>query len=380
MTRLTAVMICGIGIAIGLSFGAGFNVGSLSTLAQADSLSRTQAEDIYRELDTGGSSLAETSRVLAKISRVVMPSVVHINSVRTIVNRGQVEETGSGVVMTSSRRPGVYIITNRHVIADAISDLNSISIDLHDGRVIHPLRVWEDRFSDIAVMEIDGTGLTPLRWGDSDKLGIGNIVLACGSPFGLSQSVTMGIISARGRSSVGIGRKSKVLNQDFLQTDAAINPGNSGGPLIDLEGRLIGINTAIASTHGGNEGIGFSIPSNLVRHVVNHLLEYNEVRRAYLGVKLDSEFDYDAASALKLYKVRGARILEVYPQTPADRARLQYDDVILEFDGREVLDESHLINMASLSEVGRTVEVLVWRNGESVRIRVDLTGRPSPGA
>ena len=124
MTRLTAVMICGIGIAIGLSFGAGFNVGSLSTLAQADSLSRTQAEDIYRELDTGGSSLAETSRVLAKISRVVMPSVVHINSVRTIVNRGQVEETGSGVVMTSSRRPGVYIITNRHVIADAISDLN----------------------------------------------------------------------------------------------------------------------------------------------------------------------------------------------------------------------------------------------------------------
>ena len=229
-------------------------------------------------------------------------------------------------------------------------------------------------------MEIDGTGLTPLRWGDSDKLGIGNIVLACGSPFGLSQSVTMGIISARGRSSVGIGRKSKVLNQDFLQTDAAINPGNSGGPLIDLEGRLIGINTAIASTHGGNEGISFSIPSNLVRHVVNHLLEYNEVRRAYLGVKLDSEFDYDAASALKLYKVRGARILEVYPQTPADRARLQYDDVILEFDGREVLDESHLINMASLSEVGRTVEVLVWRNCESVRIRVDLTGRPSPGA
>ena len=380
MARLSSVMICGVGIAIGLSFGAGFNSGALSTLAQADALSRTEAEDIYRELDTGGSSLAETSRVLAKISRVVMPSVVHINSVRTIANRGQVEETGSGVVMTSNRRPGVYVITNRHVIADAISDLNSISIDLHDGRVTHPLRVWDDRFSDIAVMEIDGTGLAPLRWGDSDELGIGNIVLACGSPFGLSQSVTMGIISARGRSSVGIGRKSKVLNQDFLQTDAAINPGNSGGPLIDLEGRLIGINTAIASTHGGNEGIGFSIPSNLVRHVVEHLLEYNEVRRAYLGVKLDSEFDYDAANALTLYRVRGARILEVYPQTPADRARLQYNDVILEFDGREVLDESHLINMVSLSEVGRTVEVVVWRNSEKVRIRVDLTGRPSPGA
>ena len=190
----------------------------------------------------------------------------------------------------------------------------------------------------------------------------------------------MGIVSAKGRRDLSLTADQSVTNQDFMQTDAAINPGNSGGPLIDLEGRLIGINTAIASTHGGNEGIGFSIPSNLVRHVVNHLLEYNEVRRAYLGVKLDSEFDYDAASALKLYKVRGARILEVYPQTPADRARLQYDDVILEFDGREVLDESHLINMASLSEVGRTVEVLVWLKGESVRIRVYLTGRPSPGA
>lgn len=379
MKTTRSTILCCFGIAVGFGFGAGLNSYGPAATVQAESLAAGESEKIYRELDAGGSSLEETSKVLSKIARVVMPSVVHINSFRKVATRGRVEETGSGIIMSSFKRPGTYIVTNRHVINDALPNLDSISIHLHDGRVINPNKVWEDRYSDIAVLQVEASNLEPLRWGDSDKLNIGNIVLACGSPFGLSQSVTMGIVSARGRSSLGIGNRTGVLNQDFIQTDAAINPGNSGGPLIDLQGKLIGINTAIASTHGGNEGIGFSIPSNLVRRVVNHLLEYGAVRRAYLGVKLDSEFDYEAAEKLSLYKTRGARILEVYPDTPAARASLKYNDVILEFNGTEVFDESHLINEVSLSDIGTTVEVVVWRGGRKVTIRVDLTDRPIRG-
>lgn len=364
-------------LGLALSFGAGVAINSLTmnAPAQADSISKSGTDDIYRELDAGGSSLAETSKVMAKIAKVVTPSVVHIQSVKQYPGRGKLEETGSGVIMTSPKRPGVYVITNRHVINHSLQELNGISIHLHDGRVLKPVRVWDDRYSDIAVLELGTNDLPSLRWGDSDKLEIGNVVLTCGSPFGLSQSVTMGIISARGRRALK-GQNTGVLNQDFLQTDAAINPGNSGGPLVDLQGRLIGINTAIASTHGGNEGIGFSIPSNLVRLVAEHLLEFGEVRRAYLGVKLDDEFSFEKAQQLNLSRVRGARVLEVYPNTPAQRAKLQYNDVVMQFEGKEILDESHLINLVSLSPVGRKYEVLVWRNADAVKLIVDLTGRP----
>jgi serine protease Do len=376
MKTTRSMLLCCFGIALGFGFGAGLNMHDPTAAVQAESLTAGESEKIYRELDASSSSLADSSKVLSKIARVVMPGVVHINSSRKIATRGRVEETGSGVVMSSPKRPGTYVVTNRHVIHDALPNLDSIEIHLSDGRVINPLKVWEDQYSDIAVMQVEANNLEPLRWGDSDKLEIGNIVLACGSPFGLSQSVTMGIVSARGRSSLGIGRNSGVLNQDFIQTDAAINPGNSGGPLIDLQGKLTGINTAIASTHGGNEGIGFSIPSNLVRRVVDHLLEFGAVKRAYLGVKLDSEFDYKAARQLSLYRSRGARILEVYPNTPAAKAKLKYNDVILEFNGTEVLDESHLINKVSLSDTGKMAEVTVWRDGRKVTIQVDLTDRP----
>lgn len=376
MTTLRSTLIIAAALGAGIGFGAGAVSLTTTGTAQADSVSKREADEIYRELDAEASSLAETSEVLAKISKVAMPSVVHIQSTRRAGARGRVEETGSGVIVTSPKRSGNYVVTNRHVIHDALPNLKQIAIHLHDGRLLNPTRVWEDPYSDVAVMEIDATRVDAVRWGDSDELEIGNIVLACGSPFGLSQSVTMGIISARGRSSFGIGARSSVINQDFLQTDAAINPGNSGGPLINLKGQLIGINTAIASTHGGNEGIGFSIPSNLVHHVTDHLLEYGEVKRAYLGVKLDSDFDFAAAKALDLLRVSGARVMEIYPNTPAARSRIQFDDVILEFDGREVRNESHLINMVSLSPVGKRVSIVVWRDGKKKTITMDLIPRP----
>ena len=288
-------------LAIGILIGAGLVVLPSNHALHADHVDGATAERVYRELSTEGSSLQDGSLLLAKIATVTTPSVVHIQSERRVQGRGKEEETGSGVILTSSKASGFFVVTNGHVIDK--TPLDSISIHLHDGRVIQPEKVWTDVESDIAVLKIDGPNLTAAKWGDSRKVDIGYMVLAMGSPFGLSRSVTFGIISARGRRQLKLG-KSDVINQDFLQTDAAINPGNSGGPLIDLQGRVIGINTAIASSSGGNEGIGFSIPSQLAQRVMDQLLEFGVVPRAYIGVKMDENFDSKLATQLKLDRLQ----------------------------------------------------------------------------
>jgi len=299
--------------------------------------------------------------------------VAHIESKVESATRGMLEETGSGVIVTSPKVPGYFVVTNRHVVGDA-ADLGQISVRLSDGRAFHPAKRWIDQATDLAVLSIDVQNAKPIAWGNSDRLEIGNIVLAIGSPFGLSQSVTMGIVSARGRA-LRLEKKNDLVNQDFIQTDAAINFGNSGGPLIDVNGQLIGINTAIASNSGGNDGIGFSIPSNLVRRVVNELIEHGEVERAYLGVMLDPDFTPEKAKDLKLDRVRGARITEVYPTSPAARAGLLADDIVLSFDSIEVLDENHLINLVSLTRIGRKVVLVVLRDGKRMTVEVHLSDR-----
>ena len=239
---------------------------------------------------------------------------------------------------------------------------------------MRPEKVWADSESDIAVLKIDAPQLTAAKWGDSRKVDIGHMVLAMGSPFGLSRSVTFGIISARGRRQLKLG-KSEVINQDFLQTDAAINPGNSGGPLIDLQGRVIGINTAIASSSGGNEGIGFSIPSQLAQRVMDQLLEFGVVPRAWIGVKLDENFDAKASAKLKLDRLYGAHISEVFPNSPASRSGLQFDDIVLNFDGIDVQDHDHLINLVSLSQIGKQIRMIVWRGQKRVTLTIVLADR-----
>ena len=356
----------------GLMLGLGYQIGSMKN-AQAYALTWTETQKVYQELDQESGSLVAGSQLLAKIAQVTTPSVVHIQSERPGERGGRVEETGSGVVMQSSKVEGTFIITNRHVVADA--RMEDISIHLHDGRVIRPSRIWTDEATDVAALKVEAPNLIPARWGDSDDVEIGHMVLAMGSPFGLSQSITYGIISAKGRRSLNLGDGRSVLNQDFLQTDAAINPGNSGGPLIGLNGRVVGINTAIASNSGGNEGIGFSIPSNLVRRVVDQLLLYGKVSRSYLGVKLDSDFDAATARRLRLNRLTGARVVEVYPNTPASIAKLEFDDVILSIEGQEVLDENHLINLVSLTPVGRKVRLEVMRNGRITYLDVLLADR-----
>jgi serine protease Do len=360
-------LVCASALLAGLGLGAGLVTWGRS-VAHAQSGRTVSAPSEETEV----AEIQQVSRVLAKIAALATPSVVHIQSVRTTHSRGQVEETGSGVIMTSSKRDGFYVVTNRHVI-DGASKAD-IAIQLHDGRELQPESVWSDSATDLAVMRINAAGLVASRWSDSARAEIGHLVLAMGSPFGLSQSVTLGIISAKGRRQLKLG-SAEVLNQDFLQTDAAINPGNSGGPLIDLSGRVVGINTAIASSSGGNEGIGFSIPSNLCQRVMDQLLEHGSVQRAYLGVRLDPQFDTRAATMLKLDRARGARVTQVYPNTPAARAQLLVDDVVLGFDGVEVLDENHLINLVSLTPIGRKVSLEVWRAGQRMSLSLLLADR-----
>ncbi|APZ92510.1 S1C family serine protease [Fuerstiella marisgermanici] len=313
---------------------------------------------------------------ISTVAGRVMPAAVHIQATRRETDGRRVEETGSGVLMRSKRVKGLFVVTNNHVIRGA--ELSAIDLKTFDGRLINPIRVYRDEETDIAVLQINDQGGTTGTWGDSDQVGIGNFVLAVGSPFGLSQSVTMGIVSAKGRRDLTLTEERTVTNQDFIQTDAAINPGNSGGPLIDLHGNVVGINTAIASNSGGNEGIGFSIPSNLASHVFEQLIGYGRVRRAYLGVELDNDFDNAAARKLGLERAYGARVTKVYRNrtpTPAAVAGVRPDDVIVTFNGVPVADENHLINLVSLAIIDRPVQIEVYRGGRRQMLELKLTDR-----
>ncbi|HVJ86741.1 MAG TPA: trypsin-like peptidase domain-containing protein [Caulifigura sp.] len=343
----------------------------LSTLGLAVALNTpriTSAAPDAPTPDTVRATLQEAGRELSKIAAQVSPAVVHIQS-----DRGRTEETGSGVLMRSPSYNGTFVVTNRHVVTQ--TPKQQINIRLRDGRVLHPESVLEDRYTDLAVLKVSGADLITAEWANSDDLEIGHFVLAVGSPFGLSQSVTMGIISAKSRRALSLGAD-EILNQDFLQTDAAINPGNSGGPLIDLAGRVVGINTAIASQGGGNEGIGFSIPSNLVKFVVEELLTKGEVKRGYLGVRLDDAFDEKVAQRYGLDRLRGARVVEVYSGTPAESAGLTENDIVLSFNGEDVEDENHLINRVSLTPIETVVSLMVLRKGRQVPLQIKLKERP----
>ena len=194
-----------------------------------------------------------------------------------------------------------FVLTNRHLIRSA--DLSEITLSLADGRELRPRDKWMDAGTDIGVMAVAGKGLVAATFGDSDKLEIGDYVLAMGSPFGLNHSVSFGIVSAKGRHDLDLSAEG-VHYQDFLQIDASINPGSSGGPLVNLRGEVVGINTAIASTTGHNEGIGFSIPINMAKLIAQQLIKYGEVRRGFLGVRLDSEFGAADARRIGLARPR----------------------------------------------------------------------------
>ncbi len=275
--------------------------------AQEDSEDEAVRAKIYEALDREVTAIERQSNVLKAVAKLVRPTVVHIEAEKTdstsLQYRGKtshIEEAGSGYIVKLGGRD--YVLTNRHVIRAA--DEQHIKIRFADGRTINPIKTWSNPETDIAVMLVEAPGLVASRLGNSDAIEIGDFVLAVGSPFGLSHSITFGIISATGRWDLKLGEGVKY--QHFIQTDAAINPGNSGGPLINLRGEVIGMNTAIASSSGGNEGIGFSIPINLVLSIAKQLIEHNSVTKGFLGVQLDGGFDSATAIAVGLQRARGA--------------------------------------------------------------------------
>jgi Do/DeqQ family serine protease len=263
---------------------------------------------------------------------------------------------GSGVIVDAGKG---LIITNNHVIDKA----DEINVTLNDGREFKAKLIGTDPETDVAVIQIEAKDLTALPFANSDQLNVGDFAIAIGNPFGLGQTVTSGIVSALGRSGLGIEGY-----EDFIQTDASINPGNSGGALVNLNGELIGINTAIFSRSGGNIGIGFAIPINMARDVMTQLVAHGEVKRGRLGAQAQ-ELTADLAQAFKLENGHGGAVItQVTPKSAADKAGLKAGDIVIELNGKPVRDVFDLRNIIGLLRVGQKVEMVVIRENKRKQI------------
>lgn len=361
MKRVTTLLFLG-GCAFAGSVGA--------TLLSARLVPAVAAEQRQGALAPPAGDVGRLGERFEWVARKVSPAVVAVEAVKPAVpsSTGKakpIEESGSGVLIRASGVRDVLVLTNNHVIAQAPSQ--QITVSLPDGRLLKPAQVWADPESDVALLRLEGANdAVTATLGDSDTTRVGQWVLAVGSPFGLNQTVTHGILSARERGQVSLG--STIRIKDFLQTDAAINPGSSGGPLVNLDGEVIGINTAIASHNGSNSGVAFSIPINLVKRVMRQLLEKGSVSRGYLGMQLAQAFEPADALKLGLDRAQGALVEAVYPDTPAATAGLRPSDVVLQVDGTPIRNENHMINLISGLSAGQRVRLQVWRDRKMVAV------------
>jgi serine protease Do len=273
---------------------------------------------------------------------------------------------GSGVIISSDG----YILTNNHVVD--VGD--EIVVTLVDGKTEYKAKkIGGDAGSDIAVIKVEATDLKPITFADSDKIKAGDLCIAIGNPFALRQSVTMGVISATGRNQTGISEFG-----NFIQTDAAINPGNSGGALVDVQGRLIGVNSAIFSRTGGNMGIGFAVPSNQARSVMESLIKFGKVQRGFLGIHMQ-EVDERLAKSFNLSDRRGILVSDVVPGGGADKAGIKNGDVITELEGKPIEDMAGFRNTIANMNPGTQVRVKIVRNGTPQEITITLAERPPNG-
>jgi Do/DeqQ family serine protease len=278
-------------------------------------------------------------------------------------SRNQISQSlGSGVMVSADG----YILTNKHVVGDAGAE---VSVVLPDKRELHAKIIGVDEMTDIALLKIEARAQPVLPWGDSSKLKVAEWVLAIGNPFQLNQTVTLGIVSALGRSLGG----SLATYEDFIQTDAAINPGNSGGALINARGELIGINTAIFSESGGYQGIGFAVPSNLARHVMDDLLKYGEVQRGTIPGIMIAPLTTQIAERLGAPNTRGALVNQMTRNSDAYTSGLRPGDIIIEFNGRTVEDASAFMRLLSDSKVGTAAKLLILRESRKLEITVPIT-------
>ena len=281
----------------------------------------------------------------------------------------EVQGQGSGVIVDAENG---YIITNHHVVNEA----KEIQVTLHDDRTLDAEIVGTDAGSDIAVLKVSAKNLVEMSFGNSDDLEVGDFVIAIGNPFGLSNTVTTGIVSALGRMGIGGGEQ----YEDFIQTDASINPGNSGGALVNLRGELVGVNSAIISPRAvGNIGIGFAIPSNMTQSIMRQLLEFGEVRRGLLGVSINT-INEDNAEEFGVKNVGGAVIMSVEPESAADKAGLQVGDIVTAVNGRKIDSSNELSNSIGLLAAGDEVEITLLREGKARTLKATLGSRTSMAA
>jgi len=375
---LSAGFILVLGIFVGLVLSS--HLGVISPLPAKSQIS-SKSLDILTQL----------SDAQSEVAAIATPSVVNISTMRVIKSRDEApfdlfddpffrrffgdqfphpnipkehkeQSLGSGVIVSEDG----YIVTNNHVIEKA----QEIKVLLSNKKDYNAKLIGADPKTDIAVIKIDGKGLTALPWGDSNKLKVGEIVFAIGNPFGLNQTVTMGMISAVGRANVGIADY-----EDFIQTDAAINPGNSGGALINARGELIGINTAILSRTGGYQGIGFAVPSTMARQVMDSLVKYKKVVRGWLGVSIQ-EVTSDLAEEFGVKDLKGALVSGIIKGSPAEKAAIKQGDVILQYNGKVVEDTGHLRNMVSQTPIGTKVHVKLLRQKKEVEVDVVIAELP----
>jgi len=336
--------------------------------------------------------LTKTGRAMAEVAEAVKPTVVNISTTRTeklsdmemspffndpffrrfFDDRFRQRETprtrksvslGSGVIISDDG----YILTNTHVIKNS----DTIKVLLSDKREFVGKVIGNDPKTDLSVIKIEADNISSIPLGNSDSLKVGEIVFAIGNPYGLNQTITMGIVSAVGRANVGIADY-----EDFIQTDAAINPGNSGGALVNAKGELIGINTAIFSTSGGYQGIGFAIPSNMVKVVMNSLIERGRVIRGWLGVSIQS-ITPELAQQFQLEKDFGTLVADVVEDSPAEKAGLLRGDVIIEFGGKTVNEPYHLRNIVASTLPGKEIDIKVIRDGEIIDLSAVIGELPT---
>ncbi|MEM8845228.1 MAG: DegQ family serine endoprotease [Pseudomonadota bacterium] len=341
----------------------------------------TQLVEARLPLAVNGEDLPTLAPMIEKVS----PSVVNIATTSTVIQRSPLfndpffrrffdvpqqqterKRTGLGSGVIIDAKAG-HILTNSHVIESA----DDIVVTLNDGRKLDALVIGRDEGADIAVIQVEADNLKEIDIADSEKLRVGDFVVAIGNPFGLEQTVTSGIVSALGRSKLGIESY-----EDFIQTDASINPGNSGGALVNLRGELVGINTAIVGPSGGSVGIGFAIPVNMAQQITAQLIEHGEVKRGRLGFTAQ-DLTQELAEAFDIDQSKGVVVASVEDDSAADKAGLKTGDVIVAFNGEAVEDSADVRNMIGLLRVGTEIEMDVVRNGKAMSLFAEITERQS---
>lgn len=393
-TKLSSIVLILIGVIVGALIFSQVHESTQPVVYSSPSPSPSAPQDTLYPADRPLSTLRDFNRAFVDIAKAVNPTVVTVFTEKIYKVRGyggypffgspfedffreffdqpphqrrQPKEEeyrqrglGSGVIVSKEG----YILTNNHVIDDA----DTIYVRLIGDRTLPAKVIGTDPKTDIAVLKVEADDLPVIKMGDSDKLQVGEWVLAIGSPLSpnLAHTVTSGIVSAKGRSNVGLAEY-----EDFIQTDAAINPGNSGGALINLDGELIGINTAIATRTGGFQGIGFAVPINMARNVMESILKYGKVIRGWLGVYIQ-DVNENLAKAMDLPVKEGVLISDVVEDSPADKAGLKEGDVIIKLDNRKVTNSVQLRNDIASTRPGTKVKLTILREGKEKRITVEL--------